>query len=550
MAVSFDDTLKRDRALEALRAPLVPQWQDVTTYLVPYAGRYLPTNRDQVVDDYTAIINECALNALEIVEAGMMAMRTSPARPWFRFLTRDPELNKHLPVKLWFRNAEEVARFLHRKSNTNLALTHLYNETASFGTGATIQLEDHERIMHQHILTIGEYKIGTDGRGRVDTLYRRFCMSVWELVSEFGRDNVSSAARSLFANQQFDTPIEVLHAIEPRKLRDYTKSDVTNMPWRSTYYEVGTDSGEPLRDSGFNEFPCLVPRWRVTGNNTWGTGLGVKAMGSLKQLQAEELQKANAMAYQADPPAQVPTGARGMDRELMPGGRLPIDQSTPYGGVRTAYEVPLRLDFMAMDIEKVEKRIRESFFVNLFQPVSLLSDTTVRTAAEMIQRRDETLTVLGPVTQRMQNEIDEPLLRFTFQRMIEENLLPPPPEELLGMEVDIEFDGPLAQALKAVDAQKFDKLVAHIGQIAPLKPEVLDRYDADKDIEIYADMIGADPSLIVAGEKVAMLRKQRAQAESVAAQAQVGKTISEGARNLAQSGPAGVDALAGVSGVA
>ena len=46
------------------------------------------------------------------------------------------------------------------------------------------------------------------------------------------------------------------------------------------------------------------------------------------------------------------------------------------------------------------------------------------------------------------------------------------------------------------------RLVSFAGQWAAMKPEVLDKLDADQSIDVYADMIGAPAAIVVPDDKV------------------------------------------------
>ena len=71
-----------------------------------------------------------------------------------------------------------------------------------------------------------------------------------------------------------------------------------------------------------------------------------------------------------------------------------------------------------------------------------------------------------------------------------------------------------------------------IGQI---KPEALDKLDADQTIDLLADMNSVPPSMIVAGNKVAVIRNQRAQQEQQAMAQQQGLAAAQGLKDLAQA---------------
>ena len=78
-----------------------------------------------------------------------------------------------------------------------------------------------------------------------------------------------------------------------------------------------------------------------------------------------------------------------------------------------------------------------------------------------------------------------------------------------------------------------DRFVGNLGAVAGFKPEVLDKFDADYWVDSYSDMLGVDPKLIVAGDKVGLIRKARNDAMAAQAQNEAMHQQSETTRNLA-----------------
>ena len=119
--------------------------------------------------------------------------------------------------------------------------------------------------------------------------------------------------------------------------------------------------------------------------------------------------------------------------------------------------------------------------------------------------------MIGPVLERLQNELLKPLVDTTFIKMIEQGNIAPPPEELQGVELDVEFVSVLAQAQRSIGVNSVDRYINSIGMIAQMRPEVLDKIDVDNWADSYGDMLGVDPDLIVPSEEVALIRQQRAE---------------------------------------
>ena len=532
MKTKRDKLLTRWGHLRSERATWWSHWQEVTTYLLPRNGRYFVQDRNKGHRRHNSIYDNTGTRALRTLGAGMMAGATSPARPWFRLGTVDPELNKFSPVKLWLNDVTERMQLVFQKSNTYRTLHSMYEELGAFGTAGSIILPDTKTAIHHYPVTIGEYAIATDYQGRVNTLYREFQKTVGELVREFGYNKCSTSVKNLFDRGSLDTYITVIHAIEPRddRERDFNKKDNTNMAYKSCYFEQGGDGDQVLRESGYKEFPAVVPRWGVAGGDIYGNSPGMEALGDIKQLQHEQLRKAQGIDYQTKPPLQVPSYMKNRDVDSLPGGVTFVDGQQ--GKIETAFNVNLNLDHLLRDIVDVRQRINGSFYADLFLMLANATDTRM-TATEVAERHEEKLLMLGPVLERLHNELLDPLIDITFNRMLENNLIPPAPEELQGMELNVEFVSMLAQAQRAIGTNSVDRYVNSMGLVAQMKPDVLDKFDVDSWADNYADMLGIDPSLIVPGPEVARVRQARAQQQQAMAQAEA---TQQAADNMAKLG--------------
>lgn len=535
-APTRDKLFTRWGMLKTERATWWAHWQEITNYLLPRSGRYFVQDRDKGWRRHNNIYDNTGTRALRVLGAGMMAGATSPARPWFRLGTADPELNGYQPVKLWLQDVTQRMQIVFQKSNTYRTLHQMYEELGAFGTAASIVLPDYQTAIHHYPVTIGEYAIAQDYQGKVCTLYREFEKTVGEIVKEYGYNNCSTVVKNMYDRGSLDQWIRLIHAIEPRADRDIRKKDAKNMAWGSYTFEVGGNPHTFLRESGFKEFPALVPRWATAGGDIYGNSPGMEVLGDVKQLQHEQLRKAQAIDYQTKPPLQVPTSMKNRDVETLPGGVSFYDGQT--AGIKTAFEVNLNLQHLVVDIQDVRERIRGGFYADLFLMLANATDTRM-TATEVAERHEEKLLMLGPVLERLHNELLDPLIDMTFTRMIEAGLVPPPPPELQGMELNVEFVSMLAQAQRAIGTNSVDRYVANLGAVAGFKPDVLDKFDSDQWADVYADMLGVDPKLIVPSDKVALLREARGKAEAAKAQMEAAHSMSESARNLGtvQTGP-------------
>jgi hypothetical protein len=549
----------RKSALWAERSSWINRYQTITDYLLPYSGRYFSTDRNRGDRQFNHIYDSAATRALRVLNAGMMAGMTSPARPWFRLATPDRELMEYEPVKFWLHDVTELMRDIFAKSNTYNALHSLYQELGAFATGVSIIEPNFDNVIHHTVLTAGQYAIGANDLGYVDTVCREFDMTVGNIVGKFvyggNRMNspdwsvVSPTVKNLWDRHSLDAWLPVTHIIQPRENRDTRKRDAKNMRFASCYFESGGNTDDKfLRESGYKNFPALAPRWDVSGGDVYGNGPSFDALGDIKQLQQEQLRKGQAIDYQTKPPIQVPAERKNSSISHLPGGVSYIPQNGNGQGVKTLFEVNLNLGDLREDIIDVRTRINSCFYADLFLMISQDNRRTPATATEIAERHEEKLLMLGPVLERLHNELLAPKIDMTFTAIIESGILPPPPPELQGVDLKVEFVSTLAQAQKMVGIGALDGYIGRISQVAAGSADmsIWDKVNKDELADRYADMFGVDPSVIVADDKVVLIREQRAQAQSNAAQAAMIPAAAGAAKDLAAADTSGNNALTSV----
>lgn len=535
--------LKRHEALKKERASWIDHYREIARHVLPSTGRFLSSERNKGGKEFHKILDNEATRAVRILGAGLMGGASSPSAPWMKLGVFNQALAQNHAVQVWLDEATKILHTVFYRSNVYPVLHTLYEELSVYGTAACVMARDFDDVIHLYPLTAGEYAIATNHKGQVDTLYREFDMTVGQLVGEFGRGAVSDRVQSLYDNGNYDEWVTVIHAIEPRKGRNAQKPDAQNMPYRSVYLEKGAGEDKVLRESGFKVFPVLCPRWQVSGGDVYGTSPAMEALGDIKQLQHQQLRKGQAIDYQTRPPIRLPSTMKNREADLLPGGIVYADDPA---AIQPLWQVGLDLNALAADMQEVKHRISRAFYADIF--LAITQKDNQMTATEVAERQQEKMMMLGPVLERLQNELFKPLVDFTFTACFEGGLLPPPPDELQGVELDIQFVSILAQAQKEAQTKSIDRFVMGLGGIAQLNPQVLDRLDGDAWVDVYADSLGVSPKLIVAKEKADEARAARAEQEAQLQQQQQMMQMADTAQKLGNT-PMGqgsaLDAVAG-----
>ncbi|EOY5443410.1 portal protein [Cronobacter dublinensis] len=536
--------------LEQERETFEPHWRELSDFIIPRGSRFLTSEANRGDRRNNKIVDPTATMANRTLSSGMMSGITSPARPWFKLATPDPEMMDYGPVKLWLETVQNRMNDMFNKSNLYQSLPLVYSSLGTFATGAMAVLEDEEDVIRTMPFPVGSYYIANSPRLSVDTSFRKFSMTVRQLVREFGLNSVSSSTKSSFENGNYEKWVDVVHAVYPNMNRETGKMNAKNKAFRSVYFEVGGDNDKVLRESGYDEFPIMAPRWEVNGEDVYGSSCpGMIALGQVKALQLEQRRKAQQIDKQTNPPMIGPTSLKTQRVSLLPGDITYVDQVTGAEGLRPAYQVNPNLGDLLGDIQDTRQLINSAYFVDLFMMLQNVNTRSMPVEA-VIEMKEEKLLMLGPVLERLNDEFLDPLIDRAFSMMARKNMLPEPPEEMQGMPLRIEYISVMAQAQKAIGLSSLERFVGFVGNLASAKPEALDKLDVDQAIDNYAVMSGVSPTVVVPQEQAQQTRNDRAQQQQQAMALQTGLAAAQGAKTLSEAKTADPNLLTALAGAA
>jgi hypothetical protein len=533
---------KRLEALKSERSSFIPTWRELSDYHLAHRGRFLTSDRNKGHKRNTRQYNNTSKMAARTLASGMMAGITSPARPWFKLGAPDPKLNDMAAVKEWLFQVQTIMYRVFSQSNAYISLHTLYTELGVFGTGAMGVYEDFDNVIRCKTYSVGSYCLGMNGRDEVDTFYRDYDKTIGECVKMFGYDKCSSYIQEQWTRGNTEAWITLVHAIEPNDNRDQMSPMAKDKKFRSVYYErgsgtqKGSNSGQILKRSGFDEFAVLTPRWDVTGEDIYATDCpGMTCLGDTKALQLGEKRAYQAVDKMANPPLQ---GDATLKTKVANGNSLKPDEIIWHDGDMkglTSIYGTYRPDLNAIELKngQAEMRIKKSFYEDLFLMLAS-SDRRQITAREVAEKQEEKLLMLGPVLERLHNELLDPLINRTFNILQKAGILPPPPPELNGVELGVEYISILAQAQRMVAVGGIERLTDYTMNMAQMWPEARHKVNASQMVDDYAEAMGVNPNMVRSDDDVEKAMQQEQQAaqaaqaqESAAQMAQTAKTASE-----------------------
>lgn len=529
---------RRVSQMDTERSNFIPHYRSLAEFIKPRRGQFLNTsNSNRVSKSFSAIINSAGTRALRTSQAGMLAGIMSPTRPWFRLTTQNPELRQRHAVRVWLSQIEVLMREIFNSGNLYNMAPSMLGELLLFGTGCMTHVDDFEDVARFYTHTAGSYMISQNDRLVIDTLARQYKMTCEQMIREFGEKNVSQAAKDAYDRGNYTSEHDIVHFISPNADAKAGSERSRDKPFQSVKYEAGNPNKEQmLSQKGFDEFPAYVPRWETTAEDIYATNCpGMEALGDIKGLQVEEKRKAQGIDKQVNPPLQGPAEFKNVDINSLPGGVTIASIPPGSEGIRPLYLVNPDIVALADDINRVEFRIQQAFFVDLFLAITTMQGIQPRNERELSERNAERLLQLGPVLEQAHGAFLEPMIDRTFNQMARAQILPPIPPELSEQNLKVEFISSLALAQRAVQIGGIERFLAFLATIAEAGvTDALDKLNSDLMIDEYGDLNGVNPQFIVATEDAQKAREQRAKLQQQAMameQAQNAAAIASTAAN-------------------
>jgi hypothetical protein len=300
----------------------------------------------------------------------------------------------------------------------------------------------------------------------------------------------------------------------------------TQLPFSSCHIEI--ESSHLLREVGYHEFPCMVPRATRIPGSAYATGPMSDALPDTRTLNevvrftllGAETAVAPMLKVVNDGVINARNIRMGPRKVLVCGDINSID----------VLNSGARVDAGILVAERLQGSIRKVLFADQLPP----ADGPVKTAYEWSVRVDMMRRILGPLFARFQAEFLSVLITRTFGIAWRANeaagwaLFGEPPESLFRRNFSVKYMSPLARAQRMDEVAALDRYEQSLTIGAQTDPSVLDVYDAEEGSRERSRLLGVPQRLMNTPKKIAQIRQarvaaqQKAQQEAVAAQGQVG----------------------------
>ena len=496
-------------------------WQEVADYMQPRKADVTRT-RSRGDKRTELIFDSSPIQAVELLAASLHGMLTNPSTPWFSLRYKDEGLDSDDEAKLWLEGVTDTMYTAFNRSNFQQEIFELYHDLITFGTAAMFIEEDQSDLLKFSTRHINEIFITENDKGRIDTVYRKFKITLRAAAQQFG-SSLSEEAKNKVEKDPFDE-IDILHAVYPRQDFDPRKKDKENMEFESVYIEY--KNGNELSVGGFVEFPFVVPRYLKASHEIYGRSPAMTALPDVKMLNEMSKTTIKAAQKQVDPPLLVPD-----DGFLLPVRTVPGGLNFYRSGTRDRIE-PLNIGAnnpLGLNMEEQRRTaIRNVFYVDQL----LLQQGPQMTATEVIQRNEEKMRLLGPVLGRLQSELLKPMIDRCFAILLRNNQFAPAPDFLSGQDIEIEYVSPLAKAQKGTELSSITRAIEILGSLANVAP-VFDYINFDALVKHIADLVGVPQKVLKLQSQVNAEREQQAQLAEQQAQMQQMQQVADAGGKIA-----------------
>lgn len=355
--------------------------------------------------------------------------------------------------------------------------------------------------------------------GAIDTIFRDYDLTVEQCVSEFGMEGVSEKVGSLYEDGKLDEKVKLLHAIYPRPMYAIGSKRAKNLPFASCHVEC--DSKQIVRESGYHEFPCAVPRWVMIPKSVYAVGPMFDALPDVKQL--------NRLVYLEDTNADI--AIAGMWIAEDDGVLNPRTVTIGPRKIIVANSVdsmkPLvsgaNFDLSFTKKHELQGQIRKILMADQLQP----KDGPAMTATEVHERVRLIRQLLGPVYGRLQAEYLQPLIARCFGLASRAGVFTAAPESLRNRAYHVTYISPMAKSQKLEEVSAIQQTLLTAGEMQKVVPDIMDNFDTDEAIRMVSDGNGAPSKMLRPVKDRDQLRSQRAKATQEAQQQQQQASLTE-----------------------
>lgn len=507
------DIFSRFSQLEYNRNRFKDRWEEAQRYVAPTVYNWEDLD---AIPEIPKRYSSAPCNYLATLQSGLVGYSISPNIQWFKLSLENPELLSLYGVKDWLEKVEEVMNAEFNRSNLYKQASPWINNAATIGHGVML-IEDNVKDGTLLFTTqrCNEIYLDVNSKGEIDTVFRKFLMTVRNAVEFFGLDKLDDTVKAQYEEvSQWNNKIEILFCVMPREDYNPNMPDSKNMPYAAIY--IDKSHNKLIEESGFTEMPYSIFEWDQIPGLAYSNSPAINALPDIKFLNIATKTSEEIAQTSAEPPMKASQEIREIN--ILPRGMTYLPNANSIlEPVKTGENYPITIQIT----QQIEQRVKDWFNVDFF--LMLQQKQGKMTATEVMELQGEKSAVLSNLIVNLNSALSK-IIERSFNLLMNAGRLPQPPQTLAGTNtaMKIDFMGPLAVAQKKYHtAGGIASAMQLAGGIMQLFPNSGDFIDADELVKRAMEGQGMPQAVIREDDDVQKLREQRVKAEQQAqAQAQ------------------------------
>jgi hypothetical protein len=424
----------------------------------------------------------------------------NPSQLWGTMSLRHPRKRDNDAINEWLEESRDRQLKEYSRSMFYAEGVESLIDTIGFGTGCLLR-EERPQPVNQVLrgfrgwsfqaMKTGRFLIADGTDGLVDALYNEREMSAKMLKDRFGDTKLPEKVKRAIAEEKFDEPFCIVHAVYPRSVADQRHAaGAMGMPWASCWVEK--DSKELIHESGYTAFPGSVYRYTRTPGEVFGRGRGHLAWPDTWTLNTTKRMGLEDWALKIRPPVLTAHDSVIGTLRLTPGGPTSVNtRGRSLHDVIAPYQTGSHPEVSQIKEEELRKSIRQIFFVDQILMLMEVNKSEM-TAEEWRSKIGLLFKIMGPVYGRMEHEWLRREWDGAFEELLEKGVFSPPPDAIYETDGNIEltFNNPIARAQRRGDVEAMTMTVQDLLPFAQFAPSVFDRMDPRKSADMIMEING------------------------------------------------------------
>ena len=531
----YDDLKRRLNTLETRRFAYERVWQRAAELADPKNANFTVEYGQGQFNKGTQKTDNTVALAVPKWASAIDGLTTPKTQKWHGLTTSDVYLNDKYAD--WLERQRDRLFAIRYAAGSNFANAHYENlkNIAVYGSGPFSVTEKYGYGISYRAWPVREFYTEQNAEGEVDVFFRKFKLDKRKAMQLFG----PQTPRQIIISDDLSKEWEFLHAVYPNSDYQPQRLDGPHKRYASDYVCLTTH--ELIEEGGYDLCPFFYPRYDVFASLQEPYGYSptmllmpeMRTLAAMNRTNLRTAQRASDPTYLMASDDIINANRVGAPNAIIPGGLNENGQP-----LVQAMQGPNALPFSLEMLQDLRNTIKEGFELNLF---TVLVNRPDMTATEVLQRAQETATLLSPTTSRLEKELLSGVIAKELEICTRAGQLEPMPTEMAEAlaagqaTLQVLYESPIRRAQDAGDGMAVLRTIEVAGVLQQFDPSVKNIINAPRILKEIAKVYGAPAKIFNTEEEKAAADMNDAQLAQAQQMLEAAPVISQSAKNLAEA---------------